>query len=80
METDLTVDDVYCYNVIHKDNKMKVCRLIGGVNMSLIGGFLTYLILMLIIVCVAGAAFFLGVTLRKKKDAEKIAKDKTNES
>ena len=36
--------------------------------MGLINGFLTYLLLMLIIVCVGGIAIFFALKLRKKKD------------
>ena len=47
--------------------------------MGLINGFLTYLLLMLIIVCVGGSAIFFALKLRKRKDAEKLLKDHTNE-
>ncbi len=41
-------------------------RVIGMV--SLVNAFLTYFVLMLIIVVVAGAAITLGITLRKRKN------------
>jgi len=50
-----------------------------GRTMGLINGFLTYLLLMLIIVCIGGIAIFFALKLRKKKDAEKAIKDNTNE-
>jgi len=51
----------------------------GGENMGLINGFLTYLLLMFIIVCVGGVGIFFGLKLRKKKDAQKAMKDDANE-
>lgn len=35
---------------------------------AFINSFCSYLLLMLVIVAVAGAAVFIGITLRKKKD------------
>lgn len=40
---------------------------------SLISAFLTYFVLMLIIVAVGGVAITLGITLRKRKDANEAA-------
>ncbi|MFG6358943.1 MAG: hypothetical protein K1W26_19310 [Acetatifactor sp.] len=36
--------------------------------MAFLSSFLSYLLLMLVIVAVAGIAVFIGITLRKKKD------------
>lgn len=35
---------------------------------AFINSFLSYLLLMLVIVAVAGVAVFIGITMRKKKD------------
>lgn len=40
--------------------------------------FLSYLLLMLVIVAVAGVAVFIGITLRKKKNG-KVQEDKKEE-
>ena len=47
---------------------------------SLVSAFLTYFVLMLIIVAVGGAAITLGITLRKRKNAseEKIQAEADN--
>lgn len=37
--------------------------------------FLSYLLLLLIIVAVAGIAAFIGITMRKKKNAESAANE-----
>jgi len=47
--------------------------------MGLINGFLTYVLLMLIIVCVGGIGVFCGLKLRKKKDAQETMKVNENE-
>ncbi len=45
--------------------------LYGGKSMvSFVGSFLSYLLLMVIIVCVAALGFALGRVLRKNKDAK----------
>ncbi len=38
---------------------------------SFINSFLSYLLLLAVIVALAGAAVFIGITLRKKKNADK---------
>lgn len=40
---------------------------------SLISAFLTYFVLMIIIVAVGGIAITLGITMRKRKDAAEAA-------
>ena len=39
----------------------------------LLNSFITYILLMVIILVAAGAAFFIGRCLRKRNDAKKIA-------
>ena len=49
------------------------------IMVSFVNTFLSYLLLLLIIVAVAGVALFIGITMRKKKNAslqaEKVQKD-----
>lgn len=41
--------------------------------------FLSYLLLMLVIVAVAGVAIFIGITLRKKKNQQPVGEEQTDE-
>lgn len=41
--------------------------------------FLSYLLLMLVIVAVAGVAIFIGITLRRKKNQQPASEEQTDE-
>lgn len=49
----------------------------GGIDfmIAFFNSFLTYLMLMLVIVVVAGAAIFAGITMRKKKNLTESGED-----
>ncbi len=44
-----------------------------------LNSFLSYLLLMAIIVVIAGVAVFIGIKLRKNKDAKQLAAEETAE-
>ena len=45
----------------------------------LLNSFMTYILLMVIILVAAGVAFFIGRCLRKRNDAKKLAEDRRDE-
>ena len=46
---------------------------------SVVNSFLSYLVLMLVILAVGGVAVAIGITLRKRKNAQTAVEDKTEE-